>query len=333
MDEKEGNKTEDLKNKLEAILFSAGRKVTLDELAVLSGVDSTGLIQQTLKELRDEYDERGSPLLLIAESDGWKITVKESYLPYVQKINPHTELSKQAIETLAIVAWKQPILQADIIKVRTTAAYDHIKELEEMGFITKTKSGRTYSIRVTPKFNDYFDLPNRPGAIKEVFEDIPAEEVDAAIQRLLEKHGEAEDKGQQKLGKMDIYQAVEKGEEGGIRKEEVIPLEIYEEVPSKKKTEAAEDEEEPLIAEEEPSEADEDVLEELTQGEEEEEKKENTEPPEVESPEKENEEENAPQAFAEAEEPEETKEELHAEKDDESGGTDNEDESDTDKTI
>ena len=217
---------EELKRRLEALLFAAGRKVTIDELSNLCGVPSSGLIQQLLKEVKEEYEARDSPLLLTPETDGWKLTVREKYLDVVQRINPHTELSKQATETLSIIAWNQPIMQADVIAVRTTAAYDHIKELEEMGFITKVKHGRTFVLKITPKFFDYFDIPKKDSA-KQIFKEIPQIELEAAFSKLVEKNKDAE---QKKLDGLDVYETIpemEDLEKKGMHPKMVVQLETY----------------------------------------------------------------------------------------------------------
>ena len=72
---------------------------------------------------------------------------------------PDTEMTKSVMETLAVIAWKQPIIQADVIKIRTNKAYEHIKELVGMGFVTSEKFGRTKKLKLTQKFLDYFDHP------------------------------------------------------------------------------------------------------------------------------------------------------------------------------
>ena len=68
------------------------------------------------------------------------------------------ELDKPTQETLAIVAYKQPMFQSEVIKIRGNTAYDHIKVLKEQEFITSEKSGRTRILRLTPKFFDYFNV-------------------------------------------------------------------------------------------------------------------------------------------------------------------------------
>ena len=147
-----------MKEEVEALLFSAGRKMEVEELSKLCK-SSSGEITKSLRKLKKDYEERNSPLMVIQEGTSWKLTVSEKYLPLVQKIVTETELSKTIMETLAVIAWKHPALQSDVIKIRTNKAYEHLKELEEIGYITRAREGRSKKIRLTQKFFDYFDLP------------------------------------------------------------------------------------------------------------------------------------------------------------------------------
>ena len=157
-----------LKNKLEALLFSSGRKMDIEELSRLSNA-KTDDIKSALVELKTEYDDKDSSVMIVNEGDSWKLTVREQFLTLVQKIVTETELSKTITETLAVIAFKYPIKQSDLIKIRTNKAYDHLRELEAMGYITRQKHGRSNLIKLTQKFFEYFNLPAE--RLKEVFKD------------------------------------------------------------------------------------------------------------------------------------------------------------------
>lgn len=160
-----------LKNQVEALLFASGRYMEVDELVLLTGAAKASVLEE-LKRIKEQYaSNEDTPLKVVSDEHSYKLTVKEKYLDLVSQINPNTELSKTILETLAIIAWKQPILQSDVINARTTKAYDHIQELENMGFISKEKHGRSFILRTTSKFKDYFDLPeNRE--VKDIFQGI-----------------------------------------------------------------------------------------------------------------------------------------------------------------
>ncbi|MBU0461935.1 MAG: SMC-Scp complex subunit ScpB, partial [Nanoarchaeota archaeon] len=141
------------------------------------------------------------------------LTVKEGFLSIVQKINPHTELSKAVMETLAVIAWKQPITQAKVVDIRTNKAYDHVEELVELGFITKERYGRSYMLRITQKFLDYFDLPDQEAARK-LFMDFRDEDLQKKMSEFKKKEGKDKGEGKEEtgeeqphaqLGQLDVY--------------------------------------------------------------------------------------------------------------------------------
>src|SRR3989338_7465866 len=114
-----------LKNKLEALLFSSGRKMSTEELSKLTR-SKPEEISNFLSELKTDYDAQNSSVMLVNEGNSWKLTVREKFLPLVQKIVTETELTKTVMETLAVIAFKYPIKQSDLIKIRTNKAYDHL---------------------------------------------------------------------------------------------------------------------------------------------------------------------------------------------------------------
>ena len=163
------------KNKIEALLFAAARRMNTEEIAEITGIKDLELIKKGLNEIKTDYEQRGTSVVLAEDNGFWKLTVKDHYLPMVQKVINQTELDKPLMETLAVIAWKYPILQAAVIKIRHNKAYEHLKILEELGFITRNRFGRTKKITLTQKFFEYFDLPSKE-QVKEVFKDaIPAE--------------------------------------------------------------------------------------------------------------------------------------------------------------
>jgi segregation and condensation protein B len=179
---------DEIKRQVEAVLFAAGDRIEINEIAKLCK-ENPNNIKKALNELKKYYKDNASGLMVVDEGNFWKLTVREPYIQLVQQINPHTELDKTTIETLAVIAWKSPILQSDVIKTRTNKAYDHIKELVDSGFLIKQKHGRSYMLKLSKKFFDYFDLKDKEN-IKERFKefaDINEEELKKTEQEKLEK--------------------------------------------------------------------------------------------------------------------------------------------------
>ncbi|HIH38240.1 SMC-Scp complex subunit ScpB [Candidatus Woesearchaeota archaeon] len=204
-----------LHKELEALLFSSGRKMTVEELAKLTR-DNEEDIALALHEIKKRLDDEQSSLMLIEEEPGsWKLSVQEKFVPLVSNVVTKTDLPKTVIETLAVVAWKAPVLQSDVIAIRTNKAYDHLAELEEQGYISRVKKGRTKLIRLAPKFFDYFDLP--PDKLKEHFgkfdnieqlitsKEDEARRLSAELKKLKETEAEEKRKQQQLMdGTIDL---------------------------------------------------------------------------------------------------------------------------------
>jgi len=146
-----------LKNKVEAILYGIGGKVSLDNIAKLCR-SSESEVLESLKELQKEYSERETALLIIQDNKDWKLISKEQYSSIIRRIVSEVELPRSIMETLAIIAWKQPVLQSEVIKIRSASAYEHVSQLDKLGFLTKENFGRSYLLKTTDKFANYFEL-------------------------------------------------------------------------------------------------------------------------------------------------------------------------------
>src|SRR3989338_5514700 len=167
--------------KIEAVLFAVGREMTAEEVGRLCQIEETKA-DSLLVELHASYEhDSGSALTLQHKGKFWKFTVKDNYLPLVTTLVNHTDLDKSVMETLAVIAWRYTIIQSDLVKIRHNKAYDHLKMLEEREFVSKEKYGRTYRIKLTPKFFEYFDLPSQDA--KEAFKKVIPPEIQKDIQR------------------------------------------------------------------------------------------------------------------------------------------------------
>lgn len=159
-----------LEHQLEALLFSSGRAMDLDQLVSLTG-ETAPKVKKALASLHKSYDERDSAIKLFEEASAWKMVVKDSFIPLVRKIVADTELPKPVLETLAVIAFNKPALQSKVVDIRGGNAYEHIRELEQLGFVTKTRHGRTYLLKLSERFFDYFDILDEQG-LNAIFTDV-----------------------------------------------------------------------------------------------------------------------------------------------------------------
>ncbi|MBD3319263.1 SMC-Scp complex subunit ScpB [Candidatus Woesearchaeota archaeon] len=165
----------DLANDIHAVLFSVGERMLIEELAKIVKESDVDRVRQVLVRMKEEMDAQNGPLMLLIDGEEVKLTVRSKFMNLVQKVVRHAEIPKSIVETLAVVAYKSPILQSDIIKIRTNKAYDHLKELEEKGYISREKYGRTKLVKVTPKFFEYFEIS--PEELQRKFDEAKVTEV------------------------------------------------------------------------------------------------------------------------------------------------------------
>jgi segregation and condensation protein B len=145
-----------LKSRIEAVLFSTGRALTLDEICVFVDKEPEE-VGEALLELIMDYSARDGALE-IDDEDGYILQVKEEYSDIVERICP-IDLSAAVLRTLSIIALKKTIRQSDLVKMRSNA-YEHIAELVEKGLVSKhkDKNGRSINLKTTAKFKEYFKI-------------------------------------------------------------------------------------------------------------------------------------------------------------------------------
>lgn len=208
----------ELKKEVESLLFSSGKMMSEQELAELT-TSPEKEVHEALEALKKEYDERDTSLMLVQSGNNWKLNVREKYLGLVTKIISDTELPFPVLETLSVIAYKAPAIQAEVIKIRGTNAYEHIGVLAETGFVEKKKEGRSFKISLTPKFFEYFDVPSHE-AVKETFKEVkvpepkPEEKLGslAVVELAPEAVKQEEEKEKHKLGELEVVDEMEEPE-------------------------------------------------------------------------------------------------------------------------
>lgn len=152
------------RRKVEAALFLAGKYMSVQELVALTDVNPL-LLKKILADLQDHYKKAG--LQLVQQNQMWKMDVASEYTWMVNKLaTGNSEFSKAEQETLAIIAYKQPMKQSVLVKIRGNKAYDHIKKFTDMGLINKKKIGHTAELSLTDQFHDYFSLSGQEELIE-----------------------------------------------------------------------------------------------------------------------------------------------------------------------
>lgn len=152
-------------NILEALLFASDTPLSLQRLAELCGIGSTKQTRLALAALNDRYATHGLSFRVVEIAKGYQLQTLPQYQPYLAKLvkqQSQTRLTDATLEALAIVAYKQPIIRADIEAIRGVACGEVLNRLREMGLVKITGRaeivGRPLLYGTTRKFLDVFGL-------------------------------------------------------------------------------------------------------------------------------------------------------------------------------
>jgi segregation and condensation protein B len=155
--------------RLEAILYLKGKPLTLGNLAEIAVVPREEA-ELALITLMADYAHRDTALEIRQEGQRYSLQLRESLGDLVQSLLP-VDLSTAALRTLATIALKKRILQSDLVELRGSGAYDHIKELLAQNFIERKRQseGRSYWLSLSEKFHRTFAVttvagPARPAS-------------------------------------------------------------------------------------------------------------------------------------------------------------------------
>jgi segregation and condensation protein B len=142
--------------KIEAALFISGRFMSIQELIAITDINPI-ILKKILSDLQDKFKDSG--ISIIKQNESWKMDVSENFLWMVNRLaTGSSEFTKAEQETLAMIAYKHPIKQSVIVKIRGNKSYDHIKKFVEMNLLHKKRVGHTAELTLTDRFHEYFNL-------------------------------------------------------------------------------------------------------------------------------------------------------------------------------
>ncbi len=145
--------------RVEAALYASGRPLTVEEIAHVAGTASERRATAFAREVARTVN--GSMQAVeVVEYAGPKFAMqlKAQYTQTARKFATRPLLSRAALRTLSFIAFFQPISAADLVLRRSSTVYQHLKELEEVGFVVGERQGRSKAYRTTGRFAEYFGL-------------------------------------------------------------------------------------------------------------------------------------------------------------------------------
>jgi segregation and condensation protein B len=163
---------EKVKSILESLLFVNERPIQLTEISRILELKNKE-IKQAFEILKDEYKNRDSGIAIVSVAGGYQMCSAPFNEPWIKKMYSHQnkqKLSTASLETLAIIAYKQPITRVEIEEIRGVNVDGVVRKLGELGLVKtagrKEVVGKPFLYITTRKFLEYFginsleDLPN-----------------------------------------------------------------------------------------------------------------------------------------------------------------------------
>lgn len=162
---------EDLARIIQALVFASPDIVTLKKLReILGDFLNARLVSDALIAANDSLNKINSPFEIVEQAGGYRFRTRAKYYPWVRKLFPEANarrLSQAALETLAVIAYQQPITKAAIEQVRGVSSVDGpIRNLLDKGFIALGSRadtvGNPYTYVTTQEFMKYFGINRIP---------------------------------------------------------------------------------------------------------------------------------------------------------------------------
>lgn len=156
---------------VEAVLFAADEPVTIGKLSEIVGAGGVRDIKKHIQALNTKYNEMDCAFRIESIAGGYQLLTQSKFNPWLSKlikVRSESKLTPAAMETLAIIAYKQPILRVDIENVRGVAAGEMVRQLIEKGVVKivgrAEELGRPLLYGTTKKFLEVFGL----GSLKDL---------------------------------------------------------------------------------------------------------------------------------------------------------------------
>jgi segregation and condensation protein B len=154
-----------LKSAIEALIFASEKPITAEQVKkVLGSLDTSG-INKIIAELKNEYETQNRGIRIIEIAGGFQMITSSNFAPFLKKLfkNRYSDkLSKPALESLAIIAYKQPLTKAEIESLRNVNVDGVIKSLADKNLIRicgrKKIPGRPFVFGTTREFLEHFGL-------------------------------------------------------------------------------------------------------------------------------------------------------------------------------
>jgi segregation and condensation protein B len=164
------SKLDDLVFQVEAVLFAAGKPLSVKELSEALGADDYRPVQQAVRTLEQTYGHRQSALEVRRVGDRYALQLQEQYVPVVHSVTP-VEMAPRTLKALTLIAYHQPMLQSNLVRMIGEVTYEEVQHLRGLGLVSTEPKGSTLELTTTRRFAEYFGIAStRPEEIRKFLE-------------------------------------------------------------------------------------------------------------------------------------------------------------------
>ncbi|MGI0140086.1 MAG: SMC-Scp complex subunit ScpB [Thermoplasmata archaeon] len=155
---------------VESVLFASGRPLAVGEISEAIGLSDFRPVQRALRTLQATYENRQTALEVRRVGDRYALQLREEYVPAVQSVTP-VEMAPRTLKTLTLIAYHQPILQSNLVRMTGDTAYEEVQRLRGMGLIHTEAKGSTLELSTSRRFAEYFGIGStKPEEIRHFLE-------------------------------------------------------------------------------------------------------------------------------------------------------------------
>ncbi|MCI4325644.1 MAG: SMC-Scp complex subunit ScpB [Thermoplasmata archaeon] len=163
-------KVDALELRLEAVLFAAGKPLSVKELTDALDAGDFRPVQVALKRLIRTYDGRQTALEVRHVGDRYALQLRPEFVAGAHAVTP-VDLAPRTLKALTLIAYHQPILQSLLVKMLGEAAYEEVERLRGLGLIRADPKGASLELWTTKSFAEYFGIAStKPEEIRQFLE-------------------------------------------------------------------------------------------------------------------------------------------------------------------
>jgi segregation and condensation protein B len=156
--------------RVEALLFAAGKPLSVRELGETLGAADHRGVQRAVRTLARTYEQRQTALEVKRVGDRYALQLRESFVPTAHSVTP-IDMAPKTIKALTLIAYHQPIIQSRLVRMLGESTYEEVQRLRDSGLVRAEPKGSTLELTTTRQFAEQFGISStKPEEIRRFLE-------------------------------------------------------------------------------------------------------------------------------------------------------------------